>query len=131
MPPWELRTYESDMRAARVVPARRLQAIVRTHVNQKNPLAVAGATFYRCPICETPRPPFALVEVSSLPHELTGGAAYACDGCWTKWEREERVLSDGRVFDEALMYEIFNAPPTMIAQTRESIASVKALRRIR
>lgn len=81
-----------------------------------------------CPICKAPRPYFCVIDVSALPHELTGGAAYACDGCWTRWEREERLLADGTIFDEARMYELMEAPKGMVKIVRD--AHNRALRQL-
>lgn len=100
---------------------------VKTHLHEPNPNArgVRSARglkgfngLVHCPCCGAEAPRFALLDVSMLPVELTQGYQYVCDGCWTRWERDEVVLPDGTVFDEARMYELMGAPAHVIHDAR-------------
>lgn len=74
----------------------------------------------RCPICGCYRERFLLIDVSSLPSQLTLGKNWACDGCWTRWERERVKLPDGREFTEHVMYELMGAPAALIQDVKDA-----------
>lgn len=44
-----------------------------------------------CPVCNRKVAADMLVDVSALPREVTHGAAYACDACLDRWDREDKV----------------------------------------
>lgn len=46
---------------------------------------------YRCPNCGLFRPAVAIVDVRGLPI----AEDWACDACWTHWERTGRVIDGG------------------------------------
>lgn len=78
-----------------------------------------------CPLCASYKERFLLVDVSSLPPALTKGHKWACDGCWTSWERNGVVLPDGRQFDESIMYELMGAPQEMVDDVAAALANRK------
>ena len=82
-----------------------------------------------CPCCNTMTERFRLIDVSALPAAITGGNKWACDGCWTRWERENHTLPDGRVFDEAVMYELMGAPSGLVSEVRETVEIQKGRKR--
>ena len=79
------------------------------------------STQAQCPCCGMFVERFRLVDVSTLPVVLTSGNKWACDGCWTRWEREEILLPDGRNFDEEVMYEMMGAPQALLDEVRQTV----------
>ena len=78
----------------------------------QEPMALE-AVKVKCPLCGLTRPAIVMVDVSNLPASLTRGEKWACDGCWTGWEREER---EG--FDESVLLEAAGAPEEVVQKIR-------------
>ncbi len=50
---------------------------------------------HQCPSCMHWVQAVLLLDVSGLPSAVTGGAAWACSGCWSAWVRERRQMASG------------------------------------
>lgn len=53
---------------------------------------------HQCPICLTWKPACLIAQVSGIFEQLTGGHDWACDACWTEWQRQQLPLSPGDDF---------------------------------
>lgn len=85
------------------------------------PLPYGNATA-QCVGCGTWKHPAVHVDVRALDDELTGGQAFACDGCWNGWILRGRTLG-GEKLSRRLWIEAHGAP-------REFLDRVDALRAI-
>jgi hypothetical protein len=85
---------------------------------------IAGVTRTQCPCCGGWKLAFVLIDISALPASflasLPAGVRWACDGCWTRWEREGRDCA-GACFNEARMYEHMGAPQAMVDKVQAVI----------
>lgn len=53
---------------------------------------------YVCPVCSGTVHACLLASMAGLPNAFTGGAAWACDGCWSGWQRNMIPIADGDDF---------------------------------
>lgn len=106
----------------------------RTYANQRHLLAPAALLEELpngkvvCPTCGMIRPHASLlIDVSDLPI----GGDWACDGCWSNWERME-VDVGSVIFDESILYEAQGAPPEFVQKVRgiKDAARIKYGKRI-
>jgi len=72
-----------------------------------------------CPNCRTRRPPEVLIDVRHLPIP----ESFACDNCWTHWERTGRVVDGGQPitarFEWRRRWVVAHDAPPEIAQKFE------------
>lgn len=55
-----------------------------------------------------------MVDVRSLPDNITRGEKFACDGCWTRWIRERKLTKSDWL-------ELLGAPAELVAKFRGTI----------
>lgn len=110
---WEVTRYDqvrASLPQAEQLPEKKISGVMRT----------------QCPCCSGWKLAFVLIDISALPAAflagLPAGVRWACDGCWTKWEREGRDCG-GACFNEARMYEHLGAPQAMIDEVEAVIAA--------
>jgi hypothetical protein len=88
-----------------------------------------GVLKFAAPCCGSWLNGFQLVDARGWPAGFTGGVAFICDGCWTRFEREGRATGEpghNRPFTEAVMYEWAGAPPAVVARMEEILAQRRA-----
>ena len=74
-----------------------------------------------CPCCKFERIPQAIVDVRTFPHEITGGAKFACDACIERWKLEQRADASGRPLDDARILEYAGAPAALVIEAERAI----------
>lgn len=67
-----------------------MRVIAESRIRPKK--AVAGIYQYECPCCRHVLPGDMIVDCSSAPDELTGGAKWACTGCIDGWYRQRKTI---------------------------------------
>ena len=79
---------------------------------------------YQCPNCKAFRVSDCIVDVRNLPIPED----WACDVCWTKWERTARVVDGGLPingrFDWRRRWVIAHSAPAEIAQKFERLQAL-------
>lgn len=82
-----------------------------------------GRGRYICPNCRVIRGAAIIVDVRALPI----AEDWACDVCWTHWERHGRVVDDGDKidgrFDWRLRWVVAHNAPADIIQKFETLAA--------
>ncbi len=68
-----------------------------------------GNVTAQCAGCGTWKHPAVHVDVRTLDNELTGGQAFACDGCWNGWILQGRTVG-GEKLSRRLWIELHGAP---------------------
>lgn len=53
---------------------------------------------HQCPICQGWTSASLIADVTGITADLTLGQRWACDSCWTEWQRQQLPLSDGDTF---------------------------------
>jgi hypothetical protein len=53
---------------------------------------------HQCPICQGWGSASLIADVTGITADLTLGQRWACDSCWTEWQRQQLPLSDGDTF---------------------------------
>lgn len=53
---------------------------------------------YVCPFCQASVHACLLASLAGLPDAFTGGAGWACDGCWSGWHRNMAPMAPGDDF---------------------------------
>ena len=90
---------------------------------------VEGADFprdrhgrYQCPSCKAFRHVGVIIDVRHLPISED----FACDVCWTQWQRTDRIVDGGGPingrFDWRLRWVIAHRAPTEIVEKFQSLA---------
>ncbi|GJL93421.1 hypothetical protein [Hyphococcus sp.] len=111
---WEITTYESakaSIDPSAVLSEKEVNGVVRT----------------QCPCCRAWVLPHVLIDLRGFPaafrETLPGGAEWACDGCWTKWQATGKPTGDGRAFNEAILYEFSGAPAAFVEKVGAIISA--------
>lgn len=79
--------------------------------------------------CERWVKAFRIIDVRSLPNEITQGRKWACDTCWTSWighSLRYQKTYQGRPFRELDWVELHGAPPHIVANQIERDRKVHA-----
>jgi hypothetical protein len=111
---WEIKTYLDFMAAEPFDHPDRLPFKTIDNVNR---VQCKGCNSWKLPIVMIDCRTFPTAFLSQFPTQIK----FACDGCWTKWERDQISTGDGRKFNEAIMYEFASAPPAIVAEAQEII----------
>lgn len=117
---WPIVNYEEAEKAGAIADGARLEERVIETVRR-----------VKCPCCGLFLLPVVMIPTGDLPaafvaREWPGleglAALWVCDGCWTKTERAGALLPDGRLFDEARLYEMKGAPAAIVEKIDALIA---------
>ena len=110
---WSAPTYSSAYRSGALNALDALEIEVRH-----------GELRVRCE-CGILASPFVILDIRAISIPFAVNRKWACDGCWTRWERQSLDCADGRSFDESVFYELLGAPASVLTKLRLAMARRK------